>query len=129
MKNSNFLKAILLVIVFTSFTATTFSDPAKANVPVKQKSVQDANFNMMLSNTNTDLAVNYLNPVSQHLLVKVYDIFGNVLATTTVTDAEGKVNFDLAALEAKGGTGTYTVEMTDGDGACVKKATIVIIKF
>jgi hypothetical protein len=129
MKKSNFLKALLFVAVFTSFTATTFSDPVKTKVPVKQKSVQNENFEMKLSNTNTDLIVMYLNPESQHLMVTVYDIFGNPLETAMVNDAEGKVMFDLAKLEAKGGTGTYTVAMTDGDGGGIKKGTIVIVRY
>jgi hypothetical protein len=129
MKKVNFLKAVLFVVLFTSFTATTFSDPVKTKAPVKQKSIQNDNFDMKLSNTNTDLIVMYLNPESQHLMVTVYDIFGNPLETAMVNDAEGKVIFNLATLEAKGGTGTYTVAMTDGEGGNAKKSTIVIIKF
>jgi hypothetical protein len=124
----NFVKAFLLVVVFTSFTATSFSGPAKTAVPVKQKSVQSSSFEMQLSNTSTDLVVTYINPESQQLLVKVMDIFGNVLETAVVVEINGRVLFNLAALEAKGGTGTYTVSMTDGDGGSAKKGTIVIIK-
>lgn len=124
----NFVKAVLLVVVFTSFSATTFSGPAKTNAPVKEKSVQNSNFDMSLSNTSLDLVVSYINPERQNLLVKVMDIYGNVLETAVVTDAQGKANFSLAALEAKGGTGTYTVSMSSSDGGDVKKGTIVIIK-
>jgi len=129
MKNVNFLKTILIAVVFTSFTATTFSAPVKIKTPVKQKTTQEVSFNMILSNTNDELIVNYANPAQLNLLVKVYDIYGNVLATAPVNDLGGKVTFNLAALVAAGGTGTYTVEMTNTDGGSSKKGTIVIIRF
>jgi hypothetical protein len=128
MKKISFFKTILLVVAFTSFTVTSFSDPVKTKSPVKQKSVQEASFDMRLSNTNDFLAVNYVNPEGLNLMVKVYDIYGNVLATSSANDLSGKLSFSLAALEAAGGTGTYSVEMTDGGGSGTKKGTIVIIK-
>ena len=128
MKNFNFLKAVVLVVLFSSFTATSFSGPAKTDAPVKQKTVLNSNFDMYLSNTSVDLVVNYLNPQGQQLIVKVYNIFGQLLETNIVSNIEGKVNFNLETLELKGGTGTYTVSMTDGDGTSPKKGTIVIIK-
>lgn len=129
MKNANFLKTILIAVVLTSFTATTFSDPSKTITPVKQKSTQEVSFNMILSNTNELLVVNYGNPEGLNLIVKVYDIFGNVLAKAPANLLGGKVTFELAALEAAGGTGTYTVEMTSTDGGSPKKGTIVIIRY
>lgn len=129
MKNVNFLKALLFVVVFTSFTASTFSVPSKAKTPVKDEPIVIADFNMWLSNTPDFLLVNYTNPGNQVLQVKVSDIFGNILEVRTVNNLQGVELFSLATLEARGGTGTYTVEMTDGDGGSSKKGTIVIIKF
>jgi hypothetical protein len=129
MKNVNFLKTILIAVVLVSLSATSFSDPAKTKTtPVKQKSVQEAIFDMYLSNTNDELIVNYLNPGGVNLMVKVYDIFGNVLTSSPANELNGKVTFSLALLESKGGTGTYIVEMTDGNGGGTKKGTIVIIR-
>ena len=129
MKNINFLKAALFVVVFASFTVTTFSVPLKTKTPSKQKTAQEATFDMWLSNTNVDLVVNYLNPESATLLVKVYDIFGNLLETSTVNSPSGKANFNLDALEAKGGTGTYNVTMSYTTGNSPKKGTIIIVRY
>ena len=129
MKNVNFLKAMLFVIAFTSFTATTFSVPTTPKAPVKQKSIQSEDFDMWLTNTAEDLIVNYINPRSENLQVVVYDIYGNPIATEIIYDAEGRVAFSLAVLEAKGGTGTYTVSLTSSDGTSSKKGTIVIIRY
>lgn len=128
MKNVNLLKAILFVVVFTSFTATTFSVPAKVKTPVKDEPITITAFDMWLSNSPDFLMVNYTNPGNLTLQIKVSDIFGNILEIRTVNNPQGIELFSLATLEANGGTGTYTVEMTSGDGSSSKKGTIVIIK-
>ena len=128
MKNVNFLKTILIAVVFTSFTVTSFSAPVKTKTPVKQKSTQELSFSMRLSNTNEELIVNYVNPEQLTLLVKVYDIFGNLLAVAPAHELGGKVTFNLDALVVAGGTGTYNVELANTDGGGSKKGTIVIIR-